>query len=173
MGHGSGAGRWRGGVDDGITPPKKGRGRPPNPVTRLRREAQDEFDRRLVQDVDALYQRTYALAMGDGEQAVQALKMLVDRLSPQKARGLTRVDLPATKGAVEVGQAMDAVLAQVAAGELPMEDGQRMIGMLESRLKAYEAAELPARVEELEKVARAVQARSAGFPALEGMEGRA
>jgi hypothetical protein len=53
-----------------------------------------------------------------------------------------------------------------------------MIGMLESRLKAYEAAELPARVEELEKVARAVQARSAGGhqpPSLtvKGVEGRA
>jgi hypothetical protein len=81
------------------------------------------------------------------------------------------VDLPATKGAVEVGQAMDAVLAQVAAGELPMEDGQRMIGMLESRLKVYEAAEVEARTAELEKRAAAYKAAQAGFPAAGGMQG--
>jgi hypothetical protein len=64
------------------------------------------------------------------------------------------------------------VLAGVAAGEIAAEDGAKLVAMLEARLKAYEAAELPARVEELMRAARAVQARPAGFPALEGTEGR-
>jgi hypothetical protein len=60
---------------------------------------------------------------------------------------------------------MDDVLTGVSAGEIAIEDGAKLVAMLEARLKAYEAAELPARVEELMKAARAIQARSAGFPA--------
>jgi hypothetical protein len=110
-----------------------------------------------------LFDRLLAKALGDGDDALPALKMLLDRLWPARAKALQEFRLPATHGALEVGRAMDEVLAGVAAGELAAEDGAKLVAMLEARLKAYEAAELPARVEELHKLATAAEGPSA-FP---------
>jgi hypothetical protein len=102
--------------------------------------------------------------------------MLLDRLWPARAKALQEFKLPPTHGALEVGRAMDAVLAGVAAGEIAAEDGAKLVAMLEARLKAYEAAELPARVEELKRLA--LESKAAGGPrplslAVKGAQGRA
>jgi hypothetical protein len=150
-----------------ITPPKKGRGRPPDPIARLKRGAQAELDRRACEAGGELFDRLRAKALGDGDDALPALKMLLDRLWPARAKALQEFKLPATHGAVEVGRAMDGVLAGVAAGEIAAEDGAKLVAMLEARLKAYEAAELPRRVEELHKLATAAQGPAA-VPAAAG-----
>jgi hypothetical protein len=160
-------------VSGEVTPLKNPGGRPPNPVAKLKREAQAELDRRACEAGGELFDALRAKALGGGDDALPALKMLLDRLWPARAKALQDFRLPATHNPIEVGRAMHDVLAGVSAGEIAAEDGAKLVAMLEARLKAYEAAELPARVEELLRAARAVQARSAGFPAPEGMEGRA
>jgi hypothetical protein len=106
-----------------------------------------------------LFDALRARALGDGDDALPALKMLLDRIWPARAKALQEFRLPPTRGALEVGRAMDEVLAGVAAGEIAAEDGAKLIAMLEARLKAYEAAELPARVEELHRLAAGTRRR--------------
>ena len=152
-----------------VTPPRNPGGRPPSPIAKLKREAQAELDRRACEAGGELFDRLRAKALGDGDDALPALKMLLDRFWPARAKALQEFRLPATRGAVEVGRAMDEVLAGVSAGEIAAEDGAKLVAMLEARLRAYEAAELPARVEELMKVAAAYEAAPLGF----GVGGRA
>jgi hypothetical protein len=168
---GGDAGAERGGLAVGgeVTPPKNLGGRPLNPIARLKREAQAELDRRACEAGGELFDRLLAKALGGGDDALPALKMLLDRVWPARAKALQEFRLPPTHDALEVGEAMDAVLAGVSTGELAAEDGAKLVAMLEARLKAYEAAELPARVEELMKVAAAYEAASLGS----GVGGRA
>jgi hypothetical protein len=173
---GHGGGPRRGSADEGITPPRKGRGRPPDPIAKLKREAQADLDRRACECGGDLFDALRAKALGDGEDALPALKMLLDRLWPARAKALQEFKLPPTRGALEVGEAMDEVLAGVAAGEVAAEDGAKLVAMLEARLKAYEAAELPARVEELKRLVLESKAAEAHRPpslAVKGAQGRA
>jgi hypothetical protein len=172
----TGAGRGALAGSGEVTPPKNLGGRPPNPVARLKREAQAELDRRACEAGGELFDRLRAKALGDGDDALPALKMLLDRLWPARAKMLQEFKLPPTRDAMEVGEAMDGVLAGVSAGEIAAEDGAKLVAMLEARLRADEAAELPARVEELKRLV--LEHRAAGDPrppslTVRGAQGRA
>jgi hypothetical protein len=171
-----GAERGAAAVDGQVTPPINPGGRPPSPIAKLKREAQADLDRRACECGGELFDRLLAKALGDGDDALPALKMLLDRLWPARAKALQEFKLPATHGAVEVGRAMDAVLAGVAAGEIAAEDGAKLVAMLEARLRADEAAELSARVEELHRLALERRAAGAHRPPslpVKGAQGRA
>ena len=159
-----------------VTPPRNLGGRPPNPIARLKRDAQAELDRRACEAGGELFDALRAKALSDDDDALPALKMLLDRVWPARAKAHQEFKLPATHGAAEVGRAMDGVLAGVAAGEIAAEDGAKLVAMLEARLKAYEAAELPASVEELRRLVLESKAAEAHRPpslTVKGAQGRA
>jgi hypothetical protein len=137
---------------------KPGPGRPPNPFAKMRRDAQDRFDQMTAGVADQLFDRLYRIACDDNHDGqLSAIKMLVDRVAPVRTKSLFKIYLPALSTPTDVDNAMAAIIAQVAAGELPSDEGQRLVGMLESKLKAFEATVLPARVEELRELALAAK----------------
>lgn len=78
---------------------------------------------------------------------IQALKLVLDRIWPARKGSPRPCRIPIAEGAVP---AADAVLDQVAAGEITAEEGAVIMGLLDARRRAVEHGELVARIEALE-----------------------
>lgn len=79
-----------------------------------------------------------------------AIRLVLDRLLPPAKERPLRVKLPDVVSLEDVAQAQAAILKAVAAGELLPTEGATLAGIVESRRKAIETAELEARVSALE-----------------------
>ena len=98
----------------------------------------------------ALTQKAIDLAL-TGDMA--ALRLCMDRiLPPRKDRPVTFM-LPPIECAQDAAATVSAVLAAVASGELTPADAGEIAKLIESYVKAFEVAELDARIKKLEGTA--------------------
>jgi hypothetical protein len=81
---------------------------------------------------------------GDVESRRAFLKLLPQGKWP------TPFDLPKTDGPADLPSAVQAVLAATAAGDLSLEDGERIVGLLSGLRAAYESASMAERLTEME-----------------------
>ena len=80
-----------------------------------------------------------------------ALRLCLERLIPsRKDRPLT-LKFPKIEGAADLPQALAAVMAAVAAGDITPGEGQALTAMLDAYRKGLELTELEARVAALEQ----------------------
>jgi hypothetical protein len=79
-----------------------------------------------------------------------AAKIVLDRISPVRKGSPVHLALPAAKSASEVADAVTALIAGMAAGEITPDEAVTIGGVLELRRKAIETSEFENRLAKLE-----------------------
>lgn len=101
----------------------------------------------LEGEAEALTRRAIELAL---EGDVLALKLCLERIVPRRRSRAVTFDLPRIGRAEDLGEAIDAVLQEVAGGRLFLDEGAALIGMMDSKRKALETIDLEKRLQALE-----------------------
>jgi hypothetical protein len=100
-------------------------------------------------DAEAIIKKTIAMAKKGNE---VALRLLVERILPAKKSIPIKFTLPQSLiTARDIGAAMDAVVMQMASGELTGDEALSVSALLQSRLKVIETTDLEGRLAALEK----------------------
>lgn len=79
-----------------------------------------------------------------------AAKLVIERIIPPARDRTTPFALPSIAGPADLPIAVQAVLDAAAKGELSLEDGEKIVGLLAGLRAAYESADLAARMVEME-----------------------
>lgn len=96
---------------------------------------------------ERLTQRAIDLALaGD----TVALRICLDRLLPARRERSVALSLPAIKAPADAVQAMGAIVAAVAAGEISPTEADAVAALVEKFVRAIEVSDLAERVAELE-----------------------
>jgi hypothetical protein len=101
----------------------------------------------LEGEAEKLTRKVIDLALG-GDAA--ALRLCMERIAPVRRGRTVNVDLPLVETAEDVANALGALIAQVAAGEVTPDEAVSIGSLLENRRKTIETAEIVARIEALE-----------------------
>jgi len=98
-------------------------------------------------DAEAITRAVIEAAKGGD---LTAARLVLDRIAPARREPTVAVDLPAMTSAADLPEAVSAILAAVAAGDLSPTEAGRLSGVLADTARALEAHEIEARVSELE-----------------------
>ena len=101
-------------------------------------------------EAEALTRKAIELAKGGD---LTALRLCMDRLLPPRKDRPVSLDLPRIDSARDVPNAISALLAAVAAGELAPSDASEVTKLIDAYARAVEINELAERVDNLEKMA--------------------
>ncbi len=82
---------------------------------------------------------------------VSAMKLILDRVCPQRRDRTVTLDLPKLETADDLVSALGAIAFAIGAGELTPSEGSQIAAVLETRRRALETTELADRIEALEK----------------------
>jgi len=97
---------------------------------------------------EALTRKCVELAL-DGD--MTALRLCLERIVPPRKDAPILVDLPPMQSAADIPQAVGAILASVAAGQLSPSEGTSLAALVETHRKALETSELEQRIAALEQ----------------------
>ncbi len=98
-------------------------------------------------ETEALTRKCIELAK---EGDMVAMRLCLERILPARKSRSVKIELPATDNAGGVAEAFSAVVAAVAAGDLALDEGSMVAGMLEMKRKALETADLERRIAAIE-----------------------
>jgi hypothetical protein len=85
-----------------------------------------------------------------------ALKVCLERLVPAARAGSIRINLPPVKTLEDIPVAMAAVIEAVSIGMISLDDGDRLVGLLDRQRIALEGPDLESRLKELERAYREI-----------------
>ena len=105
----------------------------------------------LEGEAEGLTRKAVELALGGD---VTALKLCLDRIAPPRKDRPICIDLPQASNAQETVALSEAILRQVAQGELTPLEAQPVMAMVEQYRRIMETAELEQRISELERASR-------------------
>jgi Family of unknown function (DUF5681) len=120
-------------------------GKPRGALNQTTRAAQELLDGKA----QALTLKAVELAQ-DGN--VVALRLCLERLIPPRKDRPINLQLPQVAGVGDIPEALGAIVAAVADGEITPQEGQSVAGMLGAYCKAAELVNHEARLEALESV---------------------
>jgi hypothetical protein len=123
------------------------KGRPPGALNQSTRVAQSILDGEEA----ALTRKAVELAQAGN---VVALRLCLERLLPPRKERPINFALPRVENAQDLPQALAAILAAVAQGDITPGEGQTLVSMLEAYRKGLENSDLDARLTALEKQRR-------------------
>lgn len=130
-------GRWAAGTS----------GNPAGRPLGSRNSASRLCDDLLEQSAEGLTAVAIQLAM-QGDSA--ALRLCLERVVPKRRHRPLQLNWPAIRTLEDVSCAVSATLAALAAGELEIDQGTALIGILDGKRRAIEAVELEQRIAMLE-----------------------
>ena len=116
-----------------------------------RNKATQAVETLLEGEAEGLTRKAVELALGGD---VTALKLCLDRIAPPRKDRPIRIDLPQASNAQETVALSEAILRQVAQGELTPLEAQPVMAMVEQYRRIMETAELEQRISELERASR-------------------
>ena len=116
-----------------------------------RNKATQAIEALLEGEAEGLTRKAVELALGGD---VTALKLCLDRIAPPRKDRPIRIDLPQASNAQETVALSEAILRQVAQGELTPLEAQPVMAMVEQYRRIMETAELEHRISELERASR-------------------
>jgi hypothetical protein len=79
-----------------------------------------------------------------------ALRICLERLVPIIRAGSIRITLPPIRAASDIAVAMNVVVEAVAGGMISLDDGERLVGLLDRQRIVLETPDLELRLRELE-----------------------
>lgn len=118
-------------------------GKPPGARHRITRLAQDLMESEAEEVVRAVID---AAKSGD----MTAARVVIERILPARKSRPVNLDLPKIQNAEDVVQAMSAVVAAVADGEIDPDEGEAVARVLEVKRRSLETANLEERIKALE-----------------------
>ena len=101
----------------------------------------------LAGDAERVTQAVIEAAAGGD---MQAARLVLARIAPPRREPTVAVDLPEMNSAADLPEAVNAILAAVAAGDLSPSEAGRLSGVLADTARALEAHEIENRVADLE-----------------------
>lgn len=104
----------------------------------------------LEGEAEALTRRAIDLALGGD---TTALRLCMDRLMPVRKDRPIIFELPEIREAADLPKATNALLHGVAAGEITPSEAAELSRLIDSHVKAIEAADLARRLSDLEQAA--------------------
>ncbi|MGF1552364.1 MAG: DUF5681 domain-containing protein [Paracoccaceae bacterium] len=113
----------------------------------LRHKATRAVEALLEGEAEALTRTAIDAALGGD---TTALRLCLDRIAPARKDAPVTVDLPPMASAADAAEAMAAVVAQAAAGEITPGEAAAMAGLIEAYRKTLETMELERRIAVLE-----------------------
>lgn len=142
------------GEETGAGAPRKGRGARgqfakgnPGKPAGARNKATQAVQALLQGEAEALTRKAISMALaGDST----ALRLCIERLAPPPKDSPVLFAVPPMQTAADAAQAVSAIVAAVAAGELTPAEAERVASRVDAWRKAVETSELAARVAALE-----------------------
>jgi len=135
---------------DGTFPPGVS-GNPSGRPKGSRHKASVAVDGLLEGQAEALTQKAIELALaGDGP----ALRLCLERIAPARKSRPIRLTLPAIERAEDVAAALSAVVGAVADGDIDVDEGTALAGIIEIKRRSIETIEIDARLKRLEETAK-------------------
>lgn len=128
---------------------QKGRFAPGNPgrPKGARHRVTRHVESLMEGDADRVTQAVIEAAAGGD---MQAARIVMDRIAPPRREPTVAVDLPEMSSASDLPDAVNAILAAVAAGDLSPAEASRLSGVLADTARALETHEVEQRVSDLE-----------------------
>jgi hypothetical protein len=102
----------------------------------------------LDEEAEALVRKLIELAK-NGDPV--ALRLCMERLLPVKRERVITIDLPPINSAADAKEAMAAIIASAARGELSPSEASQFSEMIHAYIRAAEGTDLEKRLEELER----------------------
>src|SRR3954466_5821520 len=129
------------------SPPRKKGGRPKSDTITLTRQARDRFNRKVVQNIDTLFDALFDAATKDGD--VNAARLLIDRAIPSRRGAPVHFPLRPLRTAQDCADVLTDLLASVAEGRRPPEEASQLGGIVSQRAELFGTIELAAEIEAL------------------------
>jgi hypothetical protein len=121
-----------------------GRGRPKGSRNKSKSPGQGLFD----EYAEHLTRKTISLALAGDK---TALRLCMERISPARRDAVIQMNLPAISKAEDLDKAAEKVTQGLRRGIITPVEGNRVMNILEGRLKILETVEFAGRIETVEK----------------------
>jgi hypothetical protein len=128
-------------------PPRNKGGRPKSDTITLTKQARDRFNRKVIQNIDTLFDALFDAATKDGD--VNAARLLIDRAIPSRRGAPIHFPLRPLKTAQDCADVLSDLLTSVAQGRLTPDEASQVSGIVSKRAELFGVIELAAEIEAL------------------------
>jgi hypothetical protein len=135
-------------------PPRNKGGRPKSDTITLTKQARDRFNRKVVQNIDTLFDALFDAATKDGD--VNAVRLLIDRAIPSRRGAPIHFPLRPLKTAQDCADVLTDLLTSVAEGQLTPDEASQLSGIVAKRAELFGTIELAAEIDALQAQLAAV-----------------
>ena len=115
-------------------PPRNKGGRPKSDTITLTKQARDRFNRKVVQNIDTLFDALFDAATKDGD--VNAARLLIDRAIPSRRGAPIHFPLRPLKTAQDCADVLTDLLSSVAEGQLTPDEASQLSGIVSKRAES-------------------------------------
>src|SRR3954466_14901704 len=127
--------------------PRNKGGRPKSDTIALTKQARDRFNRKVVQNIETLFDALLDAATKDGD--VNAARPLIERSIPSRRGAPIHFPLRPLKTAQDCADVLTDLLSSVAEGQRPPEEASQLGGIVSQRAELFGTIELAAEIEAL------------------------
>src|SRR3954447_23977516 len=138
----------------GPAQPRNKAGRPKSPTITLTRQARERFDRKVAENIDALFEALFEAATEDGD--VNAARLLIDRAIPSRRGAPVSFSLRPLRSPPDCADALDDLLVAVSEGKLTPDEAQTISAIVAKRAELFPSIELASEIEALKAQLAAV-----------------
>src|SRR5215203_2705317 len=128
-------------------PPRNKGGRPKSDTITLAKQARDRFNRKVVQNIDTLFDALFDAATKDGD--VNAARLLIDRAIPSRRGAPIHFPLRPLKTAQDCADVLTDLLSSVAEGQLTPDEASQLSGIVSKRAELFGIIELASEIDAL------------------------
>ena len=128
-------------------PPRNKGGRPKSDTITLTKQARDRFNRKVVQNVDTLFNALFDAATKDGD--VNAARLLIERAIPSRRGAPIHFPMRPLKTAQDCADVLTDLLSSVAEGQLTPDEASQLSGIVSKRAELFGTSELASEIEAL------------------------
>src|SRR3954466_16218149 len=121
------------------SPPRKKGGRPKSDTIALTKQARDRFNRKVVQNIETLFDALLDAATKDGD--VNAARPLIERSIPSRRGAPIHFPLRPLKTAQDCADVLTDLLSSVAEGQLTPDEASQLSGIVGRRAELMESAD--------------------------------
>ena len=131
-------------------PPRNKGGRPKSDTITLTKQARDRFNRKVVQNIDTLFDALFDAATKDGA------RLLIDRAIPSRRGAPIHFPLRPLKTAQDCADVLTDLLSSVAEGQLTPDEASQLSGIVSKRAELFGTIELASEIDALKAQLAAV-----------------
>src|SRR3954465_8603568 len=136
-------------------PPSRNKGgRPKSDTITLTKQARDRFNRKVVQNIDTLFDALFDAATKDGD--VNAARLLIDRAIPSRRGAPVSFSLRPLRSPPDCAAALDDLLMAISKGKLTPDEANLVSAIVAKRAELFGTIELASEIDALKAQLAAV-----------------